>query len=134
MQFYYKKVKVKSDWWFKAGYCGRFRDESRDWKAAERRRMAMRQQKMWTRGQRLAIKNLHVYKPEDIFSVLEHARKLEVVYDRNGKIAVVIASFKTEADMETGLAMVKNAGWLGSKAYSYRTRRKYNRRVEVFMR
>ena len=39
-------VKIKTDWWFKAGYCSRFRAEAAEWKVAEARRLQQSQSRM----------------------------------------------------------------------------------------
>lgn len=76
----------------------------------------------------------HKYKPTDIFNSLHKAQKLEAVYNCRGKLTVVIASFEAAKDMQEGLDIAKKQNWRAQKAYSCRTRGKFNRRIEVFTR
>ena len=104
-------VKVKSNWWFSAGYCKRHRAETQQWKRGEEHRLLRQKERMHTRNQRLAIMQAHKYKPTDIFNSLHKAQKLEAVYNCRGKLTVVIASFEAAKDMQEGLDIAKKQNW-----------------------
>ena len=128
-------VKVKSDWWFRAGYCQRYRDGAKEWQAMEARRRLKMQARRRTRGQRLAVMRVTgVSKPTDIFTILPGSQRLEVVYNRKGKFSVVVVSFDTEQEMENARAMATTEGWRVQQAYSNRTRGKVGRRLEIYER
>lgn len=128
-------VKVKSEWWFRAGYCERYRSDMAAWKAAELVRANKMEKAMRTRGQRLAIIRMTgVQKPVDLFKILPNSEKIEVVYNCEGKVTVVIVSFATEVDMKAAVHVAVGRRWRAQQAYSVRTRGKHGRRIELFYR
>ena len=128
-------VKVKSDWWFKAGYTTRYREGRQSWQEQEQQRQEQQAQRRQTRGQRLAIlRAVGVEKPVDVFQVLGQAEKVEAVYNGRGKLTVMMVSFGSNEEMLAAQVEARAKGWRAQQAYSRRTRGKLNRRLEVFRR
>ena len=125
-------VKVKSDWWFRAGYTERYRAGRKEWQANERERQQKQVQRGHTRGQRLAIiRAVGASRPMEVLQMFK-AEKLEALYNVRGKLSVMVVSFKNKADMLGAQVQAQRRGWRAEQAYSRRTRGKKNRRIEVF--
>jgi len=126
-------VKVKSSWWFQAGYCRHFRDAAREWRSNEKARQMRMEGRLHTRPQRLAITRARgLQKPTDIFNVMQRAKKVEAVYNARCKLPVIIVGFVSRQEQDEAQATARLKGWTATMAYSIRTRGKVGRRIEVF--
>ena len=126
-------VKVKSSWWFQAGYCRHFRDAAREWRSNEKARQMRMEGRLHTRPQRLAITRARgLQKPTDIFNVMQRAKKVEAVYNARGKLTFIIVGFVSRQEQDEAQATARLKGWTATMAYRIRTRGKVGRRIEVF--
>ena len=128
-------IKVKSQWWFRAGYCKRFRNEAEKWRAGEVIRREKMEARLHTRGQRLAItRSSGVHSPQHIFGIMATAQRVDAVYNMRGKLTVMIVGFSTAEERDEAKVVATMKGWRATQAYSNRTRGKVGRRMEVFKR
>ena len=127
-------LKVKSDWWFTAGYCKRFRDKAKEWKEQEDQRWTRMQRKMQTKRHRLAVVRPYgIEKPADVLSVMSTAEKVEAVYT-GAKLSVIIVSFKCTKEKNEAQQAALELKWKVCDSYSNRTANKVGRRIAVFHR
>jgi hypothetical protein len=126
--------KVKSEWWFRAGYRWEDREEAKLWRHKERVRQAKFRDRMRTRPQRVAMWGIQGHTTvETIRRWVPEARKIEMVYKTGGKLSVAIASFDDKDTIIT-LAVVRRVKQYcqAAQAYSRRTNMKNERTIEVF--
>ena len=127
-------VKIKSQWWYDAGYCKRYRDEAKQWQQNEVERWRKMERRMQTRRYRLAVLRAHgVEKPVDILNIMRTAEKVEAVYD-GMKLSVMMISFRSTEDRAVGKKTALCLNWKICDAYSNRTKKKIGRRIAVFYR
>ena len=128
-------VKVKSSWWITAGFTKEWRMRSKIWQEDEKIRNQTQQQKLRTRSQRLAILgNRMGFGVSHIFTQWPTARKVEMVYGKEGKLRVAIVSFDKEAQRVQAQEEAERLGLYAVRAYSNKTRAKDGVRVETFNR
>ena len=128
-------LKVKSDWWFRAGYCSKFRQEAKSWRQEESKRRLSRLDRLRVRTQRLAVLQCKVMKATDVFHLLPNVMKLEVASNKAGKITAMIASFVSTDDLRSARSKATELGWRSQMAYSCRTNtRKVGRRFDIYNR
>jgi hypothetical protein len=128
-------VKVKSSWWFTAGFTKERRQTAREWQQNEQMRKEKHQQKLRTRGQRLAILgNRMGWSAMTAFRRWPTARKVEMVYGKEGRLRVTVISFDKDAEREKAQLEAERLGMYAVRAYSNKTRTTGEIRVETFHR
>ena len=129
-------VKVKSRWWFRSGFIGRWRQDAVEWAAQERCKRKVMETRLKLRRQRLAIVGCAgIGCVMDVFKQFELAIKIEMVYNTvTGRLRVVIVSFQTVEHCERAMQVEGVGKWQINYAYSNRTCVGRGVRVETFWR
>ena len=128
-------VKVKSDWWFAAGHSKERAAKAAEWKQQESERRSRMRGRCQLREQRVAVVGWRMGTThEEISRCLNKAEHVEVVYGRtNGKMRVVIASYRAAAEVQamlSGRLVMCGDRVLQTRAvYSGRTRKNRDCRV-----